>query len=300
MSQAKPDWRELQRNMISKAIYLYTLKRMAKHYVFYVIAFGFVFLLPLTTLADQASSTAHNDAVSSYTCALLFGLSIIVSQNIAGSGAAQGGGSDYLPLILSRPISRAQYIFTKWLALSTVVGAVSLLQFLMLCMLGETTSHHWTTFMVFCAFIERMLDALSICIALVLVSLLPTRQLFGYGVIGLELIGLNHLVFDFDFYVPAYSSSTTGVLKQLGINDWLNKHFFPLLTTSSFESTLASLNTLVGQLSDLIAPRFFVFDFLTNSTFDIYPLVTYLMNLCVGLVLCNVLLNWRDINYASE
>lgn len=286
--------------MISKAIYLYTLRRMAKHYVFYVIAFGFIFFLPLTTLADPNSTNAHNDAVSSYTCALLFGLSIIVSQNIAGGGAAQGGGSDYLPLILSRPLSRAQYIFTKWLALATVVGTVSILQFLMLCVCGETVTHHWTTLMVVCSFVERVLDALSICIALVLVSLLPTRQLFGYGVIALEAIGLNHLIFDFDFYVPAYSSATTSVLKHLGIYEWLNKHFLPLLLTCNPHDFLTLLNNLVTQISDLIAPRFFVFDFLTNSTFDIYPLVTYLMNLCVGLVLCNLLLNWRDINYASE
>ncbi len=286
--------------MISKAIYLYTLKRMAKHYVFYVIAFGFIFILPLTTLADPNSTTAHNDAVSSYTCALLFGLSIIVSQNIAGGGAAQGGGSDYLPLILSRPISRAQYIFTKWFALSTVVGGVSVLQFLMLCFLGETVNHHWTLLMVICAFVERCLDALSICIALVLVSLLPTRQLFGYGVIALEIIGLNHLIFDFDFYVPVYSSTTTNVLRNLGIYEWVNKHFVPLLITCNPHDLLIGLSNLLTQISDLIAPRFFLFDFLTNSTFDIYPLVTYLMNLSVGLVLCNVLLNWRDINYASE
>lgn len=273
---------------------------MSKHYVFYVIAFGFIFVLPLTTLADQNSATAHNDAVSSYTCALLFGLSIIVSQNIAGGGAAQGGGSDYLPLILSRPISRAQYIFTKWLALATVVGGVSVLQFLMLCALGETVTHHWTLLMVACAFIERCLDALSICIALVMVSLLPTRQLFGYGVIALELIGLNHLIFDFDFYLPTYSSTTTNMLKHLGIYEWVNKHFVPLLVSCNPHDLLTGLNNCVTQISDLIAPRFFVFDFLTNSTFDIYPLVTYLMNLSVGLVLCNILLNWRDINYASE
>jgi ABC-type transport system involved in multi-copper enzyme maturation permease subunit len=286
--------------MISKAIYLYTLKRMAKHYVFYVIAFGFVLVLPLTTLADTNAANAHNDALSSYTCSLLFGLSIIVSQNIAGGGAAQGGGSDYLPLILSRPISRAQYIFSKWIALSSAVGLISVLQFLMLCLIGETVTHHWTVLMVLCAFLERLLDALSVSIALVLVSLLPTRQLFGYGVIALEMIGLNHLVFDFDFYVPSYSSSTIGVLKQLGIYDWSNRHFLPLLTTCSPQALFAGLNTLIAQVSDVIAPRFFVFDFLTNSTFDIYPLVTYLMNLCVGLVLCNILLNWRDINYASE
>lgn len=286
--------------MISKAIYLYTLKRMAKHYVFYVIAFGFIVALPLTTLADPNSVTAHNDTVSSYTCALLFGLSIIVSQNIAGGGAAQGGGSDYLPLILSRPISRAQYIFTKWLALSTVVGTVSLLQFLVLCLCGETVTHHWTTLMVFCSLLERVLDALSICIALVMVSLLPTRQMFGYGVIALELIGLDHLIFDFDFYVPAYSSATTRILKHLGVYDWLNRHFLPLIITCSPHDFLTMLNNVITQISDLIAPRFFVFDFLTNSTFDIYPLVTYLMNLCVGLVLCNLLLNWRDINYAAE
>ncbi|MBS2002166.1 MAG: hypothetical protein JST44_11720 [Cyanobacteria bacterium SZAS LIN-5] len=286
--------------MISKAIYLYTLKRMAKHYVFYVIAFGFIVALPLTTLADSNSVTAHNDAVSSYTCALLFGLSIIVSQNIAGGGAAQGGGSDYLPLILSRPVSRAQYIFTKWLALSTVVGAVSLLQFMVLCLCGETVTHHWTTLMVFCSLLERVLDALSICIALVMVSLLPTRQLFGYGVIALELIGLDHLIFDFDFYVPAYSSASTRILKHLGVYDWLNKHFLPLIITCSPHDFLTMLNNVITQVSDVIAPRFFVFDFLTNSTFDIYPLVTYLMNLCVGLVLCNLLLNWRDINYAAE
>lgn len=273
---------------------------MAKHYVFYVIAFGFIFILPFVTLADTNSPNAHNDAVSSYTCALLFGLSIIVSQNIAGGGAAQGGGSDYLPLILSRPISRAQYIFTKWLALATVVGTVSLLQFLMLCIVGEPMTHHWTVLMVVCSFIERILDALSICIALVLVSLLPTRQLFGYGVIALELIGLDHLIFDFDFYVPSYTSATTRALKQLGVYDWLTRHFMPLMMTASPDDILTGISNLINQISDLIAPRFFVFDFLTNSTFDVYPLVTYLMNLCVGLVLCNVLLNWRDINYASE
>ncbi len=286
--------------MISKAIYLYTLKRMAKHYVFYVIAFGFIVALPLTTLADSNSVSAHNDAVSSYTCALLFGLSIIVSQNIAGGGAAQGGGSDYLPLILSRPVSRAQYIFTKWFALSTVVGGVSVLQFVALCLCGETITHHWTELMVFSAFVERLLDAMSICIALVMVSLLPTRQLFGYGVIALELIGLDHLIFDFDFYVPAYSSATTSLLKHLGVYEWLTKHFLPLIFTCNPHDFFTMLNNLITQISDVIAPRFFVFDFLTNSTFDIYPLVTYLMNLCVGLVLCNLLLNWRDINYASE
>lgn len=289
--------------MINRAIYLFTLRRMAKNYVFYFIAFGFIFLLPISTLAEQATSTMHNDAVSSYTCSLLFGLSIIVSQNIAGSGAAQGGGSDYLPLILSRPITRAQYIFTKWIALATVVGTVSMLQFAMLSVFGETSLHHWTDLMVVCAFFERILDALSVCIALVLVSLFPTRQLFGYGVIGLELIGLNHIVFDFDFYVPssvANTASTMNALNQIGVTGWFKHSVFPLISMTSFDTTIEFMTVVLSQLSDFIAPRFFVFDFVSNFTFDLYPLISYLMNLCVGLLICLLLLNWRDINYAAE
>ncbi|HEY9677072.1 MAG TPA: hypothetical protein V6C76_03645 [Drouetiella sp.] len=286
--------------MINKAIYLYTLRRIARHYIFYVIAFGFVFVMPILSFLDPNAGSSHNDSVSSYTCSLLFGLSIIVSLNIAGGGSAQGGGTDYLPLILSRPVSRAQYIFTKWLTLATVTGTVSIAQLVVLCALGEPLAHHWTLLMFFCAVVERVLDAFSVSIALVMVSLLPTRQLFGYGVIALELIGLNHLILDFDFYIPSYSSTTVGVLRNLGVLDWLHKHILPLMTSVDPSTVVAGGTALFNQMIDLVAPRFYVFDFLTNSTFDLYPLVTYAMNLCMGLIICTLMLNWRDINYATE
>ena len=85
-----------------------------------------------------------------------------------------------------------------------------------------------------------------------------------------------------------------------GISEWLNHHLFPLITITDLNSLKQLLLTVLTQLSELLAPRFFVFDFFTNSNFDLFPLIVYLMDLSIGLILCLLLLNSRDINYATE
>lgn len=285
--------------MISAAIYIYSLRQLAKNYVFYIIAFGVIVLMPLSTIIDKTALNTQLDLVSSYPCALLFGLSLIVSQNIVSGNFAQGA-SDYLPLILSRPITRAQYVITKLFALMTVVVCVSLLQATMLFAIGDAYTHHWTNSLIICSVIQRVIDSISVCVALLLVSLLPTRQLFGFGVIVLELVGLSHLALDFDMYTPPTASALHGALAHTGISAWLNQYLFPLVTVSDFSSLKQLTFTLMTQLADLIAPRFFVFDFLTNTNFDLCPLIIYLMNLSIGLILSLLLLNTRDINYAAE
>jgi len=269
----------------------------------YIVGLAFIFMVPLASVVEEVPQSVHVDAAASYPCALLFGLTLIVSQNIAGSVSSQAGGSDYLPLILSRPISRSSYVLSKLLALVTLILVVSILQFcvlnfLYLCLVSH--GNHIDPTITVCALGERILDAFSVSIALVMVSLLPTRQMFGFGVIALELIALNRLFFDFDFYSPATSDLFTDSLIRSGLFNWLHAQIFWILPWRDLIYPFQFAFTFIGGVFDIIGPRFFVYDFFTNAAFDWLPLFNYLFNISAGLMVCLIMINSRDFNYAAE
>jgi hypothetical protein len=135
---------------------------------------------------------------------------------------------------------------------------------------------------------------------MVMVSLMPTRQMFGFGIIALEMIALNRLIFDFDFYSPATSDLFTDSLAKSGLLNWLHAHLFWMVPLPDLILPFKALADLAGGTLAIIAPRFYVYDFCTNAAFDWLPFFTYLFNLSAGLLVCVLIINSRDFNYAAE
>jgi|AGTN01.1.fsa_nt_gi hypothetical protein len=119
-------------------IYLATIQKILRRKIVAGILFFMGVIVPVCCAALPPSYPVEAvNGWDGYTLAVLGGLIVVTSSNCIGSTLSVGGRSDYMPLLITRPIHRFHYVTSKWLALSTVIGAVSLSQHFILLLTGS-------------------------------------------------------------------------------------------------------------------------------------------------------------------
>lgn len=202
---------------------------------------------------------------------------IVLCLGLAGNSATQSGrGGEYLPLIFSRPISRSQYVLSKWLTLSLIGGALMGLQNLVVAAIGFAFGETITVHALLSMVAERMLDASLISAAMLLTMLNknPAFQIVSMLCFYIWLTGQT---------VPPVSiAQSTGVGSDLSI-----------------EATKLMISGS-QYLSDFVLPTVNVYDFVNSRTWPILPVVSYLSAMTAYLALSIVVTNKREFFYGAK
>lgn len=229
----------------------------------YVALLGFVMPIGMKLAA------LYHGASDSQTFEMLTGkvgvsfILMVLCLGLAGNTSTQSGrGGEYLPLLFSRPVSRCEYVVTKWLTITAIGGALAALQNILVALcgfaFGETTSLPGMTSMI----IERFLDA-GILAAGMLLTMLNRHPMFqvvaivGFyvwmlgqtvppvSVAGPQIEGVDSLALDAT-KILLDSSQAMGDLVLPGINiyDMINRSHISLLAPVSYFSTLLLYLTL--------------------------------------------------------
>ena len=103
---------------MNKALVLNTVHRLLSRPVTLLVLIAYGFYVLISQLISQ--SGFQNDAMSSAGAAWF--LTWALGSGLLGNDRSEG----YLPLLLSRPISRAQYVLSRWLGLLLCVLTVDL------------------------------------------------------------------------------------------------------------------------------------------------------------------------------
>lgn len=203
---------------------------------------------------------------------------MVLCLGLAGNSATQGGrGGEYLPLIFTRPITRSQYVLSKWITMTLIGGAVTALQNIIIAaigfLFGEAVSMQGIVSMV----VERFTDAglISAAMLLTMLNRNPAFQIFAVV----------------SFYV------------------WLTGQTVPPVTVAGVGSTSMqdlSIETTKVMLSasqyvaDLILPTINVYDVITATHFSLAPIVAYISAVTLYLALAIHVTNRREFFYGTN
>lgn len=195
-----------------------------------------------------------------------------IQDNIANTRQLNDG--EYLSLLFSRPLARSQYIVSKWLAGSTGVFAIMLLNILTFnlaqSLQGRTTlvpTDSW-------ALLNLALNALSYSALMVVIRSFPMR--LGVAV----------------FIILVYTSLIGSALN---------------FSMSSYEATLPiayyfiqGVSILSTFLQQFIYPSIDLYEIFNSTQFSWLPIVSYVSNVLLYLFLATMLLNRREFSYGED
>lgn len=203
---------------------------------------------------------------------------MVLCLGLAGNNTTQSGrGGEYLPLLFSRPVSRTEYVFTKWMTITAIGGALAALQNILVVfcgfLFGETTSFTGLLSMV----AERFLDA-GILAAGMLWTMLnkhPAFQVLSIAAFYVWMLGQT---------VPPVSVAGPQVN---GVDHMALECTKILLDSSSY-------------IGDLVLPGINVYDALHCQSLSILPVVSYFSTLLIYLSGAIVSTNRREFFYGTN
>lgn len=265
---------------INKAIFKFTVMSACLDHMklAYVALLGFV-----VPIGMKLAALYHGSA-DSQTFEMLTGkvgvsfILMVLCLGLAGNSTTQSGrGGEYLPLLFSRPVSRTEYVFTKWVTITAIGGALAALQnvLIVLCGMcfGETTSMTGLISML----LERFLDA-------------------GILAAGMLWTMLNKH--------PAFQ-----VLSIIAFYVWMLGQTVPPVSVAgpqaegvdqlALECTKILLDCS-GYLGDLILPGINIYDLLHSHALGILPVVAYFSTLAIYLTGAIVATNRREFFYGTN
>lgn len=138
----------------------------------YVALIGFV-----VPIGMKVASMMHG-AADSQTFEMLTGkigvvfVLTVLCLGLAGNTSTQSGrGGEYLPLIFTRPISRSEYVISKWIVITAIGGTLVAVQNLIVAAIGFHFGEIITPQAILSMVVERYLDAALISAAMLLTML---------------------------------------------------------------------------------------------------------------------------------
>lgn len=284
-------------------IYLATIRKILRHRLIAAMLVFMGVLVPLCCAALPANYPVEAvNGWDGYTIAVLGGLIVVTASNCIGSTLSVGGRSDYMPLLITRPMHRFHYVTSKWLALSTVIGAVSLSQHFILLLTGSFTKWTLTPEMIACDFIERVVATLCIASVLTLIYLLPTQNLVLSGIIAFELAMMFN-VLSLTFVIPLSATSadlSSLTLQILGIDHWLKDTLFPAIFGASAVQSVSQYTTVCIGLANFLSPNLHPYDLFTARPFMWAGILEAASNVLLALTLATAVLNAREYHYDSD
>jgi len=244
----------------------------------YVMMLGFVMPIGM-----KIASMFHG-ASDSQTFEMLTGkvgvafVLMVLCLGLAGNSSTQSGrGGEYLPLIFSRPITRCEYVLSKWLVITAIGGTFAALQNIIVAAIGYSFGESITGQALISMAIERYMDAALISAAMILTMLNknPAFQIVSILAFYIWLAGQT---------IPPVSVAG---LNSGGIKDL------------SIEATKFMLY-MSQYIADLILPTVNVYDMLSTSRFAVSPLLAYLSAVTLYLVLAVRVTNKKEFFYGTN
>lgn len=266
-------------HLVNRAIFLFTLMAtvLDRIKLVYVALLGFVVPVGL-----KFASLYHGVA-ESQTFEMLTGpvgvafIQLGLCLGLAGNTATQTGRGENLPLIFTRPVTRAEYVLSKWAAITLIGGGLASAQNLIVSFLGFLFGDGWSLPVVLGQMLERFMDAGLIAAALIFAMLAKhwTVQIGAIVVFYLWLLGQT---------LPPVSVAG------------------PVLTGAdavSLEGTRIFLETskLIG---DLLLPTMNIYDACNATVFPWSQVLAYVCNVVLYLAAAIVVINKREFFYGSS
>lgn len=244
----------------------------------YVALLGFV-----VPIGMKVASMMHG-ATDSQTFEMLTGkvgvafILMVLCLGLAGNTSTQGGrGGEYLPLVFTRPVSRADYVFTKWVTITVIGGTLAAVQNMIIAWAGFFFGESLTMQAIVSMIIERFLDA-GIISAAMMLAMLNKNTLF-------------QIVSIIAFYIWM-AGQTIPPVSVAGPNP-------SGIDELALQSTKVMLSTS-QLLSDLIIPTINVYDALNGNQLPLVPILSYVSTLCLYLLLAMSATNRREFFYGTN
>ncbi len=244
----------------------------------YVALLGFV-----VPIGMKIASMMHG-ATDSQTFEMLTGkvgvafILMVLCLGLAGNTSTQGGrGGEYLPLVFTRPVSRSEYVITKWVTITIIGGMLAAVQNIIVALAGFHFGEILTLQAVASMVIERFLDA-GIISAAMLLAMLNKNTIFQIVCIVAFYIWMAGQT------IPPVSVAGPN---PTGIDELALQSTKFMLSTSQL-------------LSDLIIPTINVYDALNGSQWPIVPVLSYLSTVALYLLFSIAVTNRREFFYGSN
>lgn len=265
---------------MSKAIFIFTTMScfLDTIKVVYVLILGFVvpICLKWVSLTHGASESQTFEMLTGSVgvAFVLTGLCL----GVAGTSAASGTkGGECLPLLFTRPITRIEYVITKWLAIAITCGTITALQNLVVAQLGICFGERWTFGMIAGQMLERYLDACILSSAF-LMTIFAKHWLFRTSAIVI-------------FYLWLVGQTLPPV--SIAHFNTSGENAISLLTTD----ILLKASQWIG---DFVLPTIHIYDSINAIRFPWLSLVSYTSALTLYLTAAIWITNKRDFFYGSD
>lgn len=203
---------------------------------------------------------------------------MVLCLGLAGNTSTQGGrGGENLPLIFTRPISRSDYVMSKWVTMTAIGGLITGLQNIIISAVGFTFGETVTLQAVLSMVLERFTDAGLISAAMILTMLNrnPFFQIFAVLSFYVWLTGQT---------VPPVSVAGAGAgnLQDLSV------------------ATTKIMLSMSQHVADLILPTVNVYDLITAPRLLISPVIAYISALSLYLALAIHVTNRKEFFYGTH
>ncbi len=200
---------------------------------------------------------------------------MVLCLGLAGNSATQGRGGEYLPLLFTRPVTRSEYVLSKWLIITLIGGSLAALQNVVVAAIGLYFGEAITLSAVASMIAERFMDAALISAAMIL-TMLNRNPVF-------------QIVAILSFYI------------------WLAGQTIPPVSVAgmsaggdlSIEATKFML-AVSQYIAHLILPTVNVYDLISARWLNIAPLIAYLSAVTLYLALAISTTNKREFFYGTN
>ncbi len=244
----------------------------------YVAMLGFVMPIGMKT-----ASMLHG-AADSQTFEMLTGkvgvafVLMVLCLGLAGNSSTQGRGGEYLALVFSRPVTRCEYVISKWVTIAIIGGTLAGVQNLIVAAIGFVFGEAITWQALMCMVLERFMDAALISAAMIL-SMLNRNYVFQI----VSILGFYIWLAGQTIPPVSVAGISTG-----GIED------------VSIEATKFMLS-MSQYIADLILPTVNIYDMINGSTlFSFTPLIAYFSAVTLYLAYAIAVINRREFFYGSN
>ena len=287
---------------MNTTIYANTLAKILKHKFTMTFIILLVFGIPLSQISPGSSELQNNAAHDPYLLILLMGMMVTTLSCPFPLTLNMSRRMDCMPLLVTRPIPRWQYITAKWLAMSTVLCGASILQQVFNVLIGHFGTLEMTPLMILCSFIDRLMIGMGVSAVMTMVYMLPSEMAVLTGVLAMQIAAANHL---FSASISVVSFEAVDKLRVMiwdifGVSDFVNSKLLPLLLGATSQERLQNYVGFFNEFSLFMAPNINTYDLLRAEPICLAPLLQITSNIALCLFLATVVLNVREFHYDSD
>ncbi len=262
---------------MNKAIFLFTMKRYLHWITLLVGGFSLLFVSFVTGVMQAIDVPLTKEIARSFLVGPMIPLFIsysVISPQVANSQRRKDG--EYLSLIFSRPISRWNYVITKWLTGSIFVLAVIALQIALSHVVCSIASNFFetspTSVIDSYAVTDAIFNAFGFTALVVFISSMPQRIAVFVMILYLYLV-----------FILTVSVGTASYLDTLSVEQ------------------VSKSVTAAGQLLfSIFVVGFDSYHVANSSSLPIASTAIYFSNIVLYLTLATLVMSYREFFYAND